>query len=79
MRGTADKLNPTDNVNPYDLEDIWDFGRHLGSDGVQLSVYAGGIQVTAVAIPVFTPVVLPQGKRATASMPSSVGPDPRPA
>ncbi len=41
--GTADKLNPTDNVNALDLSDPWDFGRHLGSDGVQLSVYAGGI------------------------------------
>ena len=25
--GTADKLNPTDNLNPLDLEDILDFGR----------------------------------------------------
>jgi hypothetical protein len=24
--GTGDKFNPTDNLNPYDLEDIWDFG-----------------------------------------------------
>jgi hypothetical protein len=35
--GTADKLNPTDNLNPDDLEDIWDFGRHLGSDGLKAS------------------------------------------
>lgn len=70
--GTADKLNPTDNVNPYDLEDIWDFGRHLGSDGVQLSVYAGDIQFTGVVIPVFTPAVLPAGDWAAALMPSSM-------
>ena len=70
--GTADKLNPTDNVNPYDLEDIWDFGRHLGSDGVQLSVYAGDIQFTGVVIPVFTPAVLPAGDWAAALMPASM-------
>jgi hypothetical protein len=70
--GTADKLNPTDNVNPYDLEDIWDFGRHLGSDGVQLSVYAGEIQFTGIVIPVFTPAVLPAGDWATALMPASM-------
>jgi len=35
--GTADKLNPTDNLNPYDLEDILDFGRHRGSDAVSLN------------------------------------------
>jgi len=64
--GTADRLNPTDNVNAYDLTDIWDFGRHLGSDGVQLSVYAGGLQLTGLAIPVFTPAVLPQGAAASA-------------
>ena len=70
--GTADKLNPTDNVNPYDLEDVWDFGRHLGSDGVQLSVYAGDIRFTGIVIPVFTPAVLPAGDWATALMPSSL-------
>jgi hypothetical protein len=69
--GTADRLNPTDNVNPYDLEDIWDFGRHLGSDGVQLSVYAGEIQFMGILIPVFTPAVLPAGDWATALMPAS--------
>ena len=37
------KPNPTDNVNALDLSDPWNFGRHLGSDGVQLTVYAGGI------------------------------------
>ena len=33
--GSADKLNPTDNLNPDDLEDMWDFGRHLSSDGLK--------------------------------------------
>jgi hypothetical protein len=70
--GTADTLNVTDNVNPLDLGDPWDFGRHLGSDGVQLNVYAGGIQVTALAVAQFAPAVLPTGQWAAALMPSSL-------
>ena len=70
--GTADKLNPTDNVNPLDLSDPWDFGRHLGSDGAQLTVYAGGLQITGLAVALFTPSVLPLGQWASALMPSAV-------
>ena len=66
--GTADKLNPTDNVNALDLGDPWDFGSHLGSDGVQLSVYEWGLQFTGVAVAQFTPAVLPTGNWATALM-----------
>lgn len=68
--GTADKLNPTDNLNPDDLEDIWDFGRHLGSDGLKASYYPGDWTFTAVYIPVFTPAVLPRGDWASALSPS---------
>jgi hypothetical protein len=70
--GTADNLNPTDNVNALDLSDPWDFGRHLGSDGVQLTVYAGDVQFTGVAVAQFTPAVLPTGPWASALMPSAV-------
>jgi len=70
--GTADKLNVVDNVNPLDLSDPWDFGRHLGSDGAQLNMYAGGFQITALAVAQFTPAVLPAGQWATALMPSAV-------
>ena len=68
--GTADKLNPTDNLNPDDLEDIWDFGRHLGSDGLKASYYLGDYTFTAVYIPIFTPAVLPRGDWALALSPS---------
>ncbi len=57
--GTGDKLNPTDNLNPDDLEDIWDFGRHLGSHAVKASYYLGDYTLTAVFIPIFTPATLP--------------------
>lgn len=59
--GTADKLNPTDNLNPDDLEDIWDYGRHLGSNAIKLSYYTGDLTITGVFIPTFTPSVLPRG------------------
>jgi hypothetical protein len=64
--GTADKLNPTDNLNPPDLEDIWDFGRHLGSDGIKGSYYLEDFTFTGVFIPIFTPAVLPRGDWAAA-------------
>lgn len=64
--GTGDKFNPTDNLNPYDLEDIWDFGRHLGSDGFKISYYPGDFTFTVVYIPLFTPSVLPRGNWASA-------------
>jgi hypothetical protein len=67
--GTADKLNPTDNLNPDDLEDIWDFGRHLGSNGLKASYYVGDFTFTIVYIPIFTPAVLPQGDWASALSP----------
>jgi hypothetical protein len=70
--GTADMLSPTDNVNPLDLGDPWGFGRHLGSDGVQLTVYAGGLQITGLAVAQFAPSVLPQGQWANALMPSAI-------
>jgi hypothetical protein len=70
--GTADKLNVVDNVNPLDLSDPWDFGRHLGSDGAQLNLYAGGLQITGLAVGQFAPAVLPSGQWATALMPSAL-------
>ena len=63
--GTGDKINPTDNLNPYDLEDIWDFGRHLGSDGMLASLYASDYTMNAAIFPFFTPAVLPVGEWAS--------------
>jgi hypothetical protein len=68
--GTGDNLNPTDNLNPDDLEDIWDFGRHLGSNGLKMSYYLGDYTFEAVFIPTFTPAVLPRGDWASALSPS---------
>lgn len=72
--GTADKLNPTDNLNSNDLEDIWDFGRHLGSDAIVLKYYAGNFTITGVYIPFFTPAVLPSGNESSALSPGMTPP-----
>lgn len=60
--GTADVINPTDNLNPYDMEDILDFGRHRGSDALNLQYYLNNnFSVQAVFVPFFHPANLPAG------------------
>ncbi|MBN2615958.1 MAG: hypothetical protein JXR71_09720 [Bacteroidales bacterium] len=60
--GTADKMNPTDNLNPYDFEDILDFGRHRGSDALNLNYWFNtNTSLQAVYIPFFRPDNLPVG------------------
>ncbi|MCK9612708.1 MAG: hypothetical protein M0R16_07375 [Bacteroidales bacterium] len=60
--GTADKLNPTDNLNPYDLEDIFDFGRHRGSDAININYYFyKDFSLQGIYMPFFQPANLPVG------------------
>ena len=60
--GTADKLNPTANLNPYDMEDILDFGRQRGSDAINLNYYINNdYSVQGVFIPFFQPANMPVG------------------
>ncbi len=68
--GTADRINPTDNLNPDDLEDIWDFGRHLSSDAIKATGYFGPFTLTGVFIPSFSPASPPLPDWAEAFMPS---------
>jgi hypothetical protein len=69
--GTADKLNPTDNLNPYDLEDILDFGRHRGSDAVSFDYYFNSeFSLQGVYIPFFQPANMPVGIFANALTPA---------
>ncbi len=75
--GTADKLNPTDNLNPYDLEDVLDFGRHRGSWALNLEYYFGrDFSIQAVYIPIFEPANLPIGIFAEALTPTIEMPPP---
>ena len=62
-------INPTDNLNPDDLEDIFDFGRHLGSNAFMATYYLDDFTFSGVCIPVFTPTVLPFGDWANAFAP----------
>ena len=75
--GTADKLNPTDNLNPYDLEDVLDFGRHRGSDAISFDYYFNSeFSFQGVYIPFFQPANLPVGIFANALTPSIEMPPP---
>ncbi len=67
--GTADKINPTDNINPDDFEDIWDIGRHLGSDGIKATYYLGNFTIQGVFVPNFNPAVLPLPKWSSVLIP----------
>jgi hypothetical protein len=60
--GTGDKLNPTDNLNPYDFEDILDFGRHRGSDAININFYLNDkFSLQGVYIPFWQASNLPVG------------------
>lgn len=72
--GSADKLNPTDNLDAYDLEDIYDFGRHFASDSIKASCYLGGFTLSLIYIPVFTPALLPRGDWLAVLFPQSALP-----
>ncbi len=75
--GTADKLNPTDNLNPYDLEDVLDFGRHRGSDAISFDYYFNSeFSVQGAFIPFFQPANMPVGIFAHALTPSMELPPP---
>ncbi len=59
--GRADRISVVDNLNPDDLEDPWDFGRHLGSDAASLTTYLAGASLQLVYLPFFRPARLPAG------------------
>jgi hypothetical protein len=67
--GSADRINPTDNLDAPDLEDIWDFGRRLSSDAIRATYYLGNFSLTGAIVPWFTPALLPKGEWLNALMP----------
>jgi len=69
--GKSDRLNPTDILNPYDLEDMLDFGRHRGSDAINANYYFNNnLSLQGVYIPFFQPANMPAGIFADALTPS---------
>ncbi len=60
--GTADRFNPTSNLNPPDLEDIFDFGRSAGIDAINAQWhFSHSTSLQAVFSPFFRPANLPSG------------------
>ena len=59
--GTADKFNPTDNLNPNDLTDFLDFEAKVPSSAIKASYYWGDYTITGVWLPLFEPALLPRG------------------
>lgn len=59
--GSAERVSVLDVLDRDDLEDRWDFGRHLASDALRLTAYFGEHSLQAVYAPVFRPALLPAG------------------
>lgn len=57
--GTADQINPTSNLSPYDLEDFFDFGAKLGTNALRATFNMERWTAEVDFIPVFTPSTLP--------------------
>lgn len=74
--GKADKINPTSNLNPLDMEDVLDFGRRRGSDAIKASYYLNSdFSLQGVYVPFFQPANLPVGIFANALNPDMILPD----
>ncbi len=59
--GKADKLNPTDNLNPHDFSDIFDFGKHVPSLAVWLNYsIMEEVNFELVWLPSMKPVLMPK-------------------
>ncbi len=57
--GTGDKINPTSNVSPSDLSDLFNFGEKLGINAISMNLYIGNFIFTGIYTPGFTPTLLP--------------------
>ncbi len=58
--GTADTFNPTDFINPYNLEDPLEFGESIPVPAIKVRIPFGEIfTLTALYMPIFRPAQLP--------------------
>lgn len=64
--GVADRFNPTDNINPDDLEDIFDFGKHIATTSLSSKIYFGDYTFSFIFQPVFTTAKMPYPEWASA-------------
>ncbi|MFQ5799404.1 MAG: DUF1302 family protein, partial [Bacteroidota bacterium] len=58
--GTADKLNPTDNINPDDFSDLVNFTDKIPTWAITGTYYLGNVTLTGVWLPSLTPILLPR-------------------
>lgn len=60
--GTADRFNPTDNLNPDDLSDFLDFGQKVPSWAARADLYVveDRLKLTGVWLPGPVPILLPR-------------------
>ncbi len=69
--GTADGVNPTNNINPYDFEDPFKVNNRLPVPMLVAEYYLPHeISVTGVIEPIFVPSVLPSDRWVSAFQPS---------
>ncbi len=57
--GTGDGINPTDRINPLDLEDPTVFDRRLATVAALLAYQAGKVRIEVAVVPLFVPAALP--------------------
>mgnify|MGYP000845495847 CR=1 FL=1 len=57
--GTGYLLNPTNNLNPEDFRDIFNFGQYLGTQAIKATAFLGDFTLTGIYLPAFAPAALP--------------------
>ncbi len=58
----AESISIIDNLNPDDLQNPWDYGRHLASDALKFTFYWNTAILEGVYIPFFKPARLPESE-----------------
>lgn len=70
--GAADMFNPTNNLNPLDLEDPVMFGKKIANEMIRVDWYpTDELSVTFAVVPVFEPAMLPESALLAIGDPSS--------
>ncbi|MFV1989018.1 MAG: hypothetical protein ACC682_17235 [Gemmatimonadota bacterium] len=59
--GTADELNPTDQLNAYDFSDLVNFTARVPTSAALAEYYAGGLTLTGIWSPAVRPPIMPRG------------------
>jgi hypothetical protein len=67
----AESISIIDNLNPDDLQNPWDYGRHLASDAVKFTFYWNAAIIEGVYIPFFKPARLPESEISALSSPGT--------